>query len=58
MKELFESRKKEEGEKNAVPNFYKATAYFGDLDEADAELLKYEGAAEQECTLRPLRWQT
>ncbi|KAI9459308.1 pre-mRNA-splicing factor ISY1 [Russula earlei] len=52
VKELFESRKKEEDEENATHNFYKkfanqGPAYFGDLDEADGELLKYEEAAEQ-----------
>jgi len=52
VKELFESRKKEEDEENATSNFYKkftnqGPAYFGDLDEADEELLKYEEAAEQ-----------
>jgi pre-mRNA-splicing factor ISY1 len=52
VKELFESRKKEEDEENATSNFYKrftnqGPAYFGDLDEADGELLKYEEAAEQ-----------
>ena len=53
VKELFESRKKEEDEENATHNFYKkftnqGPAYFGDVDEADGELLKYEEAAEQE----------
>jgi len=53
VKELFESRKKEEDEENATHNFYKkftnqGPAYFGDLDEVDGELLKYEEAAEQE----------
>ncbi|KAH9171866.1 pre-mRNA-splicing factor ISY1 [Lactarius sanguifluus] len=52
VKELFESRKKEEDEENATHNFYKkytnqGPAYFGDLDELDGELLKYEEAAEQ-----------
>jgi hypothetical protein len=53
VKELFESRKKEEDEENATHTFYKkftnqGPAYFGDVDEADGELLKYEEAAEQE----------
>jgi pre-mRNA-splicing factor ISY1 len=53
VKELFESRKKEEDEENATHIFYKkftnqGPAYFGDLDEADGELLKYEEAAEQQ----------
>jgi pre-mRNA-splicing factor ISY1 len=52
VKELFESRKKEEDEENATSNFYKkftnqGPAYFGDLDEVDGELLKYEEAAEK-----------
>ena len=52
MKELFESRKKEEDEENATSNFYKkftnqGPTYFGDLDEADGELLKYEEEAEK-----------
>ena len=46
---------KEEDEENATHNFYKkftnqGPAYFGDLDEVDGGLLKYEGAAEQEGT--------
>jgi hypothetical protein len=64
VKELFESRKKEEDEENATHNFYKkftnqGPAYFGDLDEADGELLKYEEAVEQEgAQLFPLPvWQ-
>jgi pre-mRNA-splicing factor ISY1 len=53
VKELFESRKKEEDEENATHNFYKkftqqGPVYFGDLDEGDGELLRYEAAAEQE----------
>jgi pre-mRNA-splicing factor ISY1 len=52
VKELFESRKKEEDEENATHNFYKkytnqGPAYFGDLDEVDGGLLKYEEALEQ-----------
>ena len=55
VKELFESRKKEEDEENATHNFYKkytnqGPAYFGDLDEVDGELLKYEEEAEQAGT--------
>jgi Isy1-like splicing family len=64
VKELFESRKKEEDEENATHNFYKkftnqGPAYFGDLDEADGELLKYEEEAEEEgAHLFPLSvWQ-
>lgn len=53
MKELFESRKKEEDEENATQSFYKkfsnqGPAYFGDLDDDNGELLKYEETAEQE----------
>lgn len=55
VKELFESRKNEEDEENATHNFYKkytnqGPAYFGDLDEVDGELIKYEEAAEQAGT--------
>ncbi|KAH9995915.1 pre-mRNA-splicing factor ISY1 [Russula compacta] len=53
VKELFESRKKEEDEEDATNNFYKkfsnqGPSYFGDLDEADGVLLKYEEDAEQQ----------
>ncbi|KAI0298356.1 Isy1-like splicing family-domain-containing protein [Multifurca ochricompacta] len=53
VKELFESRKKDEDEESAAHNFHRkftnqGPAYFGDLDEVDGELLKYEEAAEQE----------
>jgi pre-mRNA-splicing factor ISY1 len=53
VKELFESRKKEEEEENQALNFYKkfmnqGPAYFGDMDEQDEALLKYERAAEDE----------
>ncbi|KAI0045615.1 Isy1-like splicing factor [Auriscalpium vulgare] len=52
VKELFESRKKEEDEETATQNFYKkftnqGPAYFGDLDEADGSLLEYEKQAEE-----------
>jgi pre-mRNA-splicing factor ISY1 len=62
VKELFESRKKEEDEENATHTFYKkftnqGPAYFGDVDEADGELLKYEEVAEQEGTFVTFRWQ-
>lgn len=61
VKELFESRKKEEDEENATNNFYKkfsnqGPSYFGDLDEADGVLLKYEEAAEQQGTFVPPPW--
>jgi pre-mRNA-splicing factor ISY1 len=53
VKELFQSRKKEEEEDTAVLNFYKkftgrGPAYFGDEDEQDAALLAYERAAEDD----------
>ncbi|KAA1475308.1 pre-mRNA-splicing factor ISY1 [Dentipellis sp. KUC8613] len=53
VRELFESRKKEEDEENATFNFYKkftnqGPQYFGDLDEADGALLQYEREAEEE----------
>lgn len=53
MKELFQSKKKEQEEENIAQTFYKkftnqGPAYFGDLDEQDGKLLEYERAAEQE----------
>ncbi|KAI0062568.1 Isy1-domain-containing protein [Artomyces pyxidatus] len=53
VRDLFESRKKEEDEETAIQNFYKkftnqGPAYFGDLDEADGALLQYEMQAEEE----------
>lgn len=53
VKELFESRKKEEDEDVATTAFYKkftgqGPSYFGDLDEADGELLAFERKAEEE----------
>ncbi|KAI0318668.1 Isy1-domain-containing protein [Amylostereum chailletii] len=53
VRELFESRKKDEDEENATTSFYKrftnqGPAYFGDLDETDGSLLRYEQEAEQE----------
>ena len=55
MKELFQSKKKEQEEENVAQNFYKkftnqGPAYFGDLDEQDGKLLEYESAAEEEGT--------
>ena len=55
MKELFQSKKKEQEEENVAQNFYKkftnqGPAYFGDLDEQDGKLLEYERAAEEEGT--------
>ena len=53
VRELFQSRKKEEDEENEVLAFYKkflnqGPSYFGDLDEDDKELLRQEEAAQQE----------
>lgn len=55
MKELFESKSKEDDEDKATAEFYKkftnnGASYFGDLDEADGELLKFEREAEEEGT--------
>ena len=52
VRELFQSRKKEEEEENQVLAHYKrfmnqGPAYYGDLDEADGKLLKYEREAEE-----------
>ncbi|CAG7848857.1 Pre-mRNA-splicing factor ISY1 [Serendipita indica DSM 11827] len=51
VKELFESKAKEEDEDKATAEFYKkftnnGPAYYGDLDEADGELLEFEKQAE------------
>jgi len=53
VRELFQSRKKEEEEENQVLAHYKrfmnqGPAYYGDLDEADGKLMKYEHEAEEE----------
>ncbi|KAJ7029869.1 Isy1-like splicing factor [Mycena alexandri] len=53
VRELFQSRKKDEEEENAALAYYKkfqkqTPAYYGDFDEADGELLKYEQAAQDE----------
>lgn len=53
VRELFQSRKKEEEEENQVLAHYKrflnqGPAYYGDLDEADGKLLTYEHEAEEE----------
>jgi pre-mRNA-splicing factor ISY1 len=47
VKELFESRAKEEDEENQLHAYYKkftnqGPSYFGDLDEKDGTLLQYE----------------
>ena len=62
MKELFESRKKEEDEENATSTFYKkftnqGPAYFGDLDEGDGKLLMYEEEEEQTGNVSVRCWQ-
>ncbi|KAL0063647.1 NineTeen Complex (NTC) component [Marasmius tenuissimus] len=53
VRELFQSRKKDEDEDNAALAYYKkfmnqGPAYYGDLDEAEDDLLKYERSAEGE----------
>jgi hypothetical protein len=58
VKELFQSKKKEQDEENVAQNFYKkftnqGPAYFGDLDEQDGQLLAYERAAEDEGPFCP-----
>lgn len=54
VKELFQSRKKEEEEDNQALAFYKkylnqVPAYFGDFDETDGKLLEAERRAEDEA---------
>ncbi|EEB97840.1 hypothetical protein MPER_02754 [Moniliophthora perniciosa FA553] len=53
VRELFQSRKKEEEEENQTLAYYKkftnqGPAYYGDLDENDDALLKYEEEVEDE----------
>ncbi|KAJ8496898.1 hypothetical protein ONZ45_g12274 [Pleurotus djamor] len=53
VRELFQSRKQEEEEENQAFAFYKkfmnqGPPYYGDMDENDGELLKYEEQAELE----------
>ncbi|KAH0588816.1 hypothetical protein H2248_004616 [Termitomyces sp. 'cryptogamus'] len=53
VRELFQSRKKEEEEENQALAFYKkfmnqGPSYYGDLDENDGTLLQYERAAEED----------
>lgn len=60
VKELFQSRKKEEEEENQALAYYKkflnqGPSYFGDLDEKDGSLLKYEQEAEEESMYSTLR---
>lgn len=63
VRELFQSRKKEEEEENQVFAFYKkflnqGPVYYGDLDDNDQNLLHYERQAEAEGTLPLLRTMT
>ena len=53
VRELFQSRKKEEDEDNEARAYYKkfmgqSPAYFGDLDEQDGTLLEFERKEEEE----------
>ncbi|EJD01865.1 Isy1-domain-containing protein [Fomitiporia mediterranea MF3/22] len=53
VKELFQGRKKEQDEEDKMHAFYKkftgqGPSYYGDLDEKDGELLKYERSQEEE----------
>ncbi|KAH8827107.1 Isy1-like splicing factor [Flagelloscypha sp. PMI_526] len=54
VRELFQSRKKEEDEENQALAFYKkflnqGPSYFGDIDEKDPQILKNENVAEKEA---------
>ncbi|KAK2466531.1 hypothetical protein APHAL10511_001393 [Amanita phalloides] len=53
VRELFQGRKKEEEEENQALAFYKkfmnqGPAYYGDMDENDGKLLRFEQEAEEE----------
>lgn len=53
VRELFQSKKREEDEENQAQSYYKkftnqGPAYFGDLDESDDKLLSFETHAEEE----------
>ncbi|TCD63426.1 NineTeen Complex (NTC) component [Steccherinum ochraceum] len=53
VRELFQSKKREEDEENQAQTYYKkftnqGPAYFGDLDEQDGSLLEFERKAEEE----------
>ncbi|EPQ50794.1 Isy1-like splicing factor [Gloeophyllum trabeum ATCC 11539] len=53
VRELFQSKKKEEDEENQIQSFYKrftnqGPAYYGDLDEVDGKLIEAERQREQE----------
>ena len=57
MKELFQSRQKEDDEETQAQAYYKkfsnqGPAYFGDLDEQDGSLLEYERKMEEEGASR------
>jgi pre-mRNA-splicing factor ISY1 len=62
VRELFQSRKKEEEEENQVFAFYKkflnqGPVYYGDLDDNDQNLLHYERQTEAEgMSLLPPRF--
>ena len=52
VRELFQSRAKEDDEENQAQAYYKkfsnqGPSYFGDLDESDGTLLEYEKKAEE-----------
>lgn len=58
VRDLFQSKKKEEDEENQVQAYYKkftnqGPTYFGDLDEADGKLLEFERHAEEEGASHP-----
>ena len=53
VRELFQSKKKEEDEENQAQAYYRkftnqVPAYYGDLDETDGKLLEFERRAEEE----------
>jgi pre-mRNA-splicing factor ISY1 len=53
VKELFQSRKKEEEEENQALAYYQkfmnqGPSYFGDHDELDGKLLAFEAQSEEE----------
>jgi pre-mRNA-splicing factor ISY1 len=59
VRELFQSKKKEEDEENQALSYYKkfinqGPAYYGDLDEADGKLIAYEHLLEDTGKLKAL----
>ena len=55
VRELFQSKKQEQDEENQVQNYYKkfsnqGPSYFGDMDESDGSVLKFEQEAEHDGT--------